>query len=244
MKSNKAQSFLILSIALCVVLGFVMYMYFYKPQIEKTEQLVASNNALKARVEELMVFNEEMPNNLAEIEKMSKDIQTKLENFPADVKEEDMVDLALTVWENNILVGYEEIDMGEREVLDSIPAEVVAGAAIEGMDQELSFTQRTASYKTRIFYKDLKDFITCINDNQDELAITEVSYTITDEGYLQGHLNTTFYTAQGTGREYVNRTFADFPVGLTDLFDIKRFEDGVDVLPEELRDADATGVSE
>ena len=81
MKSNKAQSFLLLSVVLCLVLGIVTYMYLYKPQLEEIEKLESTNMVLAVRVEELMAFNEEMPENMKKIEEMTADIKEKLKNF-------------------------------------------------------------------------------------------------------------------------------------------------------------------
>ncbi len=241
MKSNKAKTFLILSVALCLVLGIVAYMYIYVPQVEKTKQLVNSNIALASRVEVLMAFNEKMPENLEQIELMTADIQERLADFPAEVREEDVIALALKSWEEQILVAYQTISFGEDTEMASIPAETVQGASIEGMEQELRFVSREATYNGLTKYESLKDLITCFNENQEELAITEVSFMTEAKGeeievpvVLNGYIKTTFYSAEGTGKEYVPREFSEYQRGLMDLFDVSKFGDGLSIIPEEL----------
>lgn len=238
MKGNKAQTFLVLSICLCIVLGFVAWMYLYTPQVEKTQQLVSENKTLEVRVNELIAFSEVMPQNQKDIEEMTADIRQKLADFPADCKEEDALALALKSWENKILVAYTQLAIGEREYLATIPQETVAGAKIEGLEEELSFVSRMVTYNSKTLYEDLKELVTCFNENQEEMAITELSYKAdTQTGILEGYITTTFFTAQGTGKEYTPRVFTDYQKGLMNLFDVSKFGEKLSVIPEELSGA-------
>jgi len=242
MKGNKAKTFLILSVFLCFVLGIVIYMYIYVPQVEKTEQLENANIALASRVEVLMAFNEKMPENLAQIDKMTAEIKERLKDFPAEVREEDIIALALKSWEEEILVAYQVLSFDEDTLLASVPAKTVQGAGIEGMDRELQFISKGATYSGMTKYEELKDLVTCFNANQEELAISEVSFGTDVKGeqvevpvVLHGYVKTTFYSVAGTDKEYVPREFSEYEIGLMDLFDVSKFASDLSIIPEELR---------
>ncbi|MBE5884209.1 MAG: hypothetical protein E7291_07305 [Lachnospiraceae bacterium] len=233
---NKAKTVFLTSLLLCVVLGVVAFMYVYLPATEKTEMLMNSNLFLAQRVDELKTFDEQMPENKRQMELMTADIQAKLDNFPVDAKEEDVVALALKAWQEGILVAYEEISIDERQVLGSIPAETVQGAEIDGMDRELSFESRMANYANFITYNDLKRLIECFNANQEELAINEVAYSLNeDTGLLEGYVSTTFYTLQGTDKVYEPKEFRDFNLGVENLFELEKLSQGLSLLIDDIK---------
>ncbi|MGN1225763.1 MAG: hypothetical protein ACI4TL_00840, partial [Candidatus Cryptobacteroides sp.] len=187
-----------------------------------------SNTTLEARVNELSVFYGQMANNKKQIESMTKDIKEKLDEFPADVKEEDAIYLALRTWEEEILVGYEGITIGERDTFASIPAEVVNASGIEGLQNEINFIQREVSYSNIASYSVMKDLLDSINRNPEKITVSSVAYAAKEKDasddeketgtILEGTIDVTFYAVTGTGKEYVPREFEDFPVGIGNLF--------------------------
>lgn len=215
---NKAQTAFFTVVILGLALAAVVYLYVFKAYNEKTDALVSSNRQLATRVEELRVFYEKMPEYKEQIALMTDDIQKRLGEFPADVKEEDVIYLALRTWEEGILAAYSNITVAEREEMALIPAETVQAAGIEGLDKEIGFRQRMATYTNTTTYSNMKDLIESINRNQEQLAITSVAYSVNDEKLLEGSIDVTFYMVSGTGKEYVPRTFKDYPVGISNLF--------------------------
>ena len=215
---NKAQTAFFTVFILGLALAAVVYLYVFKAYNEKTDALVSSNRQLATRVEELRIFYEKMPEYKEQIVLMTDDIQKRLGEFPADVKEEDVIYLALRTWEEGILAAYSNITVAEREEMALIPAETVQAAGIEGLDKELGFRQRMATYTNTTTYSNMKDLIESINRNQEQLAITSVAYSLNDDNLLEGSIDVTFYTVSGTGKEYVPRTFKDYPVGISNLF--------------------------
>lgn len=216
---NKAQTAFLTILLLGLALSAVVYLYVFKVYNDKTESLESSNRQLSIRVEELRAFYEKMPEYKEQITLMTEDIQTRLGGFPADVKEEDVIYLALRAWEEGVLVGYQNIAIADRESMAVIPVETVQAAGIEDLDKEISFNQRMATYSNRTTYNNMKDLIACINNNQEQLAITNVAYAMNEEKQLlEGSIDVTFYTVSGTDKEYVPRTFKDYPLGVSNLF--------------------------
>lgn len=222
---NKAQTAFYAVLAIGVLGCIIVYMYVYQPYLKKTEELKASNNTLSQRVEKLKNFYSQMADNENKITEMTADINSRLDEFPADVKEEDIIYLALRSWDEGILVGYSDITVSSRDKFALVPAEVVQPAGIEGLSGDISFIKRDVTYTNITTYDQMKELIKLINDNPEQLTIMSVAYTKGDGvqgemGLLDGSIDVTFYAVQGTGKEYVPREFAEFPTGLENLFGI------------------------
>ena len=215
---NKAQTTFGSILVLCIVATVALYMYLYKPKQEETAAIEASNATLASRVATLEQFYAAMPQNKAEMERMTTEINEKLSTFPSDVLEEDAIYLALRTLDEEILVGYKSIGIGEREVLETIEGETVQAAKIEGLEQPISFKSRKVTYAHETTYGNMKALISSFNENQEELAITNISYTSDAEGLLTGSIDATFYMVEGTGKEYVPREFAEYEYGVHNLF--------------------------
>lgn len=228
---DKAQTAFYAVLALGVLGCIIVYMYVYQPTLKKTEELKVSNATLNERVEKLKSFYDQMAENENKIEEMTADINGRLGVFPADVKEEDVIYLALQSWEEGILVGYTDIKVASRKDFAKISADVVNAAKVEGLTGELSFIKRDVTYSNFTTYDQMKELIRLINANPEQLTINSVAYAISDDeveaalGILEGSIDVTFYSVRGTDKEYVPREFADFEVGLENLFGIKTVEE-------------------
>ena len=222
---NKAQTVFAAVFVLGALICLIVYMYVFQSFTKKTDALKASNTTLEARVKELSVFFGQMEDNKKQIGEMTTDIKEKLDKFPADVKEEDAIYLALRTWDEEILVGYNSITIGDKDMLSSIPADVVQAGGVEGLENEIGFVQRKVTYSNIASYSVMKELIKSINKNPEKITITNVAYAAQEkdteeEGViLDGTVDVTFYAVTGTGKEYVPREFEDFPVGIENLFD-------------------------
>lgn len=220
---DKAKTAFYAVLAIGVLSCIIVYMYVYQPYLEKTESLKTSNATLSQRVAELKTFYNQMADNESKITEMTADINSQLDEFPPDVKEEDIIYLALRSWDEDILVGYSSIVVTPREDLALIPAEVVQPAGIEGLDGDISIIKRDVTYTNITTYDQMKELIKLINTNPEQVTIKSVAYAMSEGdtaglGILEGSIDVTFYAVLGTGKEYVPREFADFPTGLNNLF--------------------------
>lgn len=217
---DKAQIAFVTTLLLGLALSAVVYMFVYSPYKEKTDALVNSNNQLQARVDELKNFYDNMQMYKDQMKLMSEDIQTKLKDFPVDARVEDVVYLAVRSLEEEIEVEYSSIAVSQPEVLGTIEEGIVQGAQVEGFEKELQFKKRKVTYNNDTYgYQSMKDLITCINENQEELGITSIAYSKNeDEGLMKGTIDVNFYTIAGLNKEYEERQFNDYELGLMDLF--------------------------
>lgn len=232
---NKSQTVFAATFVLGALICLVVYMYVFQGFTKKTETLKASNATLQTRVNELSVFYAQMDSNQKEIDTKTKEIKESLDQFPADVKEEDAIYLALRTWEEEIIVGYEGITIGERDNFASIPEDIVKAGGIEGLENEIRFIQREVSYSNIASYSVMKELITSFNSNPEKITLASVAYATKEKEasddeeetgtVLEGTIDVTFYAVAGTDKKYVPRKFADFPVGISNLFDNTEVQD-------------------
>lgn len=232
---NKSQTIFAATFVLGALICLVVYMYVFQGFTKKTETLKASNATLQTRVNELSVFYAQMDSNQKEIDTKTKEIKESLDQFPADVKEEDAIYLALRTWEEEIIVGYEGITIGERDNFASIPEDIVKAGGIEGLENEIRFIQREVSYSNIASYSVMKELITSFNSNPEKITLASVAYAAKEKDasddeeetgtVLEGTIDVTFYAVAGTDKKYVPRKFADFPVGISNLFDNTEVQD-------------------
>lgn len=225
------------SVALVGLLGFLaVYFLVFQAYSDKADEITQSNAVLSKRVNELREYYNNMDNYNAEIADMQEQVNVWLDTFPADVKEEDIIVLALDT-EKKAIVNYTNINIGEREELASIPAEVVKNAGMENLEGELKFVKRQTSYVNETEYFSLKDCVKTINDSNNRLAISNISYASDDDNklILNGTIDVTFYSVIGTGKEYVPQNLPAYESGLPILFGFPGIDE---ILPEEAEGAE------
>lgn len=200
-----------------LILG--VYIWVYQKYTDMTEKLKSDNQALTTRVAELKEYYDNVEMYTESTKAMKAEIDDKLDSFPADVKEEDVLVLALdTMRKAN--VGYTGITVSKRESIYDIDEAVVTDAALEGYDQAISMGSRVTQYTTINNYYDLKKVVDIINSIENRRVINTLSYTKNDDGYLEGTIEVQSFFAIGTGKGYVEPDIADYEAGLSDLFKI------------------------
>ncbi len=216
---NKAETACILTVVVGILLIFVSYLYIYKPNVQKTADLEASNQQLQLRVDELRGFYEKMPEYKEKNAFMEEDILKKLDEFPIDVKDEDVIHLALRTWEEGIPTGYTTILVGERKELGVVNEEIVVKGDVDGLEKALTFKERTGTYDNMTTYTYLKDLLASMNDGQEQLAINKISYTLNEESkMLEGSIECKYYMVDGINKPYVPKDFKEYELGVLNLF--------------------------
>lgn len=204
-----------------LILG--VYIWVYQKYTDMTAKLQSDNQTLTTRVAELKEYYDNVEMYTESTKAMKAEIDEKLDSFPADVKEEDVLVLALdTMRKAN--VGYTGISVSPRKSIYDIDEAVVTDAALEGYDQAISMGSRVTQYTTINNYYDLKKVVDIINSIENRRVINTLSYTKNDDGYLEGTIEVQSFFAIGTGKGYVAPDIADYEAGLLDLFKISTEE--------------------
>lgn len=95
MKSSDSKKLMTYVLFLGIVALIAVYFLVMKPKMDKANAIKASNVTLQARVDELKVHFDKMNEYDLKIQDINSDILKLLDKFPADVKEEDAMVLAL-----------------------------------------------------------------------------------------------------------------------------------------------------
>lgn len=226
LKSGKldAKKILTYSLLLEVLILAGIYVWVYQKYNDKTAQLESQNSTLATRVTQLKEYYDNLDDYNSAIESMTTEINEKLDMFPADIKEEDILVLALDTMKN-ANVGYTGITVSNREQLFDIEEKTVTDAKLEGYDQAVSFGSRTTQYVNITDYKNLKTIVAIINGADSRRIINTLSYSKNDDGYLEGTIEVKSYFAIGTNKEYVRPVLPEYEAGLFDLFKITTEEE-------------------
>ena len=217
MKKTTAKQVMTYVLALGFVVLLAVYFLVYKSYNDKAAALEKSNVTKAQRVAELKVFYDNLGTYNQEIAQYQAQIAAWLDEFPSDVKEEDIIVLALDT-EKTAFVGYTNININGREALRTIPATMQL-AKMENLTQDIIFVERTVSYVNITDYFNLKKCVETINNSTDRLTISNITYSKNEEtGELEGTIEVTFYSVQGTGKEYVPQDLKEYESGLANLF--------------------------
>ncbi len=220
MKKITAKQAMTYVLLLGLLLFIGVYFLVYQKDLEQADAIRSSNAALQVRVDELKTYYDNMEFYQEEIARMDTQAAEWLDEFPADVKEEDIIVLAIDT-ERNAAIGYSNINIQGREALATIPADTVKAAQMEQYTDEITLMQRKTSYVNITDYTNLKNCIKTINDQDDRMTISNISYSSNKEtGGIEGTIEVTFYAAYGTGKEYVPQVLPAYESGLYNLFGV------------------------
>lgn len=131
MKISKRDAALLIGLAGILIIVAVYY-FLYMPLGEKQTALEAENATLQIRVDELQVMADNKEHYLSETARLTEESNAIMDQFPSDVREEDMVMLAVSLqnsapWESVSLITLYPVE--ERYVIGQKQAEAAASEA-------------------------------------------------------------------------------------------------------------------
>ncbi len=212
-----------LYVVLVGLLGFLaFYMLVFQKYEEKTEDLRRQNANLRTEVDDLKKVYDNLDAYRQTIAIMDGYIVTTLSQYPADVREEDALVIAVDTL-NKAYVEYSTINIKEKEDVGAIPAETVQNAGLESFKDEIKIKKRTVSYVNSTDYINLKTIIGTILSYGGKKTIEQISYSKSEDGekgFITGTIDVTDFVAEGTGKEYQAPDIKEYEAGLYDLFGI------------------------
>ncbi len=217
-----------LYVVLVGLLGFLaFYMLVFQKYEEKTDDLRRQNANLKTQVDDLKKVYDNLDAYRQTIAMMDGYIVTTLSQYPADVREEDALVIAVDTL-NKAYVEYSTINIKEKEDVGAIPAETVQNAGLESFKDEIKIKKRTVSYVNSTDYINLKTIIGTILSYGGKKTIEQISYSKSEDGekgFITGTIDVTDFVAEGTGKEYQAPDIKEYEAGLYDLFGIVKNPD-------------------
>lgn len=196
----------------------VVYVYVYLDYAEKTEALELANKNLKLELQALEEHYQNMDLYKQGIEEIQAAIDTTLQAYPADAREENVLMMAVQVQEESDIT-YRSINMEEQEAVYTVPYDLITAAGMEGVDTDIVFAQKHATYVNETTYENLKECIEQIYATKERIGIDNIVYCKNDErDVLEGNISLYFYSATGTGKAYETPEMAEYISGIENLF--------------------------
>ncbi|MBO4679514.1 MAG: hypothetical protein J5626_07570 [Lachnospiraceae bacterium] len=216
------RKFFLYVVLLGLVCFLAFYMLVYKEYEQKTNLLRSENSSLRNKVNELKEVYDNMEAYESSIEYMGEEINKILSDYPADVRDEDAIVVAVETL-NKAYVEYTTINIHDKEELGAVSAETVSKAGLADYSGAIGINKRAVSYVNRTDYGNLKAIIGTILDYGGKKVIDKISYSKNEDekdGYITGTIEVIDYIADGTGAEYVAPDIKEYEAGLYDIFGI------------------------
>ena len=215
---NKGQQIMLYVVAVGALILILVYVFVFQKLQEQAETINASNKVLRQRVDELKQYYDYRDEYLALTEEMRVEVGELLVPYPADSREEDSIMLAVQMQES-YPIEYTTINIATAETVKLISYETVSAVGLEEYPNPIVFSERDSSYVNEVSYEGLKEVVQTILASDNRIGIKNISYTKNpDNGRLSGSVDLTFYSVQGTTKEYTVPDIAAYLMGTDNIF--------------------------
>lgn len=221
MKKGISQQVFAYVVVLALLALVAAYFLGYKKYNDLATEKVNSNTAMETEIESLKVYYINEAQYKAEMVPMAEKIHAIMEQFPADIREEDVIMHAVKT-QKAAELKYETINISENEAYQVVGEDVVLATAQEDMQTGISFQKRTASYNNEMDYTNLKKSIEAIFESEYNIGFKKLSYSRVgdDSPLLAGITELEFYNMLGNGKEYQKPDMLPYMSGSTNIFGI------------------------
>jgi len=197
----------------------LVYMFVVKNYNEKTDVLKASNAELRQKVEDMKQYYDNMAFYKSEKTRMTGEVNTLTADYPGNAREEDTIMMAVDL-NNTAIINFDDIKISGNDAIHTIPKETVTAAGIEGLNSEIVFRQRQATYGNTTDYADLKTVINRIYESPYRIGVNSISYAKDNDAnnLIKGTIDITYYNLEGMNKEYKKPDMSEYMSGSMELF--------------------------
>lgn len=239
-QDSKSQQILLYVILFSLIFIAFAYIFGYKKFNDKAEALRKSNSELSVRVAELKTYYDNADTYDGQKTFYSEKIKDSLKDYPANVREEDMIMLAVDTLDGND-IEYKNVNMPVPEAYytidNSVSKPTLESVGLDNLEDQIIFAKHMATYVNKLDYPSLKNMVTTINAYKNRSTITNIEYAVidSDDYYIEGTVDVAFYYISGDGKAYTPVDIEEYKKGLENLFGLKEKK------PEEEEGAKAPG---
>lgn len=221
MKKGISKQVFTYVVVLALLALLVVYMLGYKKYMTMATEKQTSNATLEKEIEGLKDYYINEAKYKAEMEPMAERIHAIMEQFPADVLEEDVIMHAVKT-QLGADLKYSSITISENEAYKNVSEKVVAATNQDDMKSGISFVRRTGTYNNKLDYTNLKKSIQTVFDSDYNIGIKKILYTRVSNvsPLLAGTLELEFYSMIGNGKVYEKPEMIPYENGSTNIFGI------------------------
>lgn len=209
------------AVLLSIVLIGLAFFFGYKKFEDKATQFNNDNAALEQRIKSLEQYYITEEQNRADTETMTKAIADVFSQYPGDARFEDGIFEAFNLYgASGNTLEFESIGFSQTESVKNIPIDIVVAAGIEGYNEMIDFNKFDVVYRGKLTYEGLKGTVEEISNGDYNLAIGNMTYSVADDGYIQGSTMLSFYSVAGVGAPYTEPPVEEYQTGLANLFGV------------------------
>ena len=222
-KIDKKQIFLVI-VLIGVVACLLIYMLVFTKYRDLTEQLKTSNATLRRDVEDMKQYYDNIDLYRSEKSKMIDLIPQMTADYPGDAREEDVVMMAVGM-QTVAIMHFDQINIAEPESIHNVPVETVEGAAIEGLDEEIDFMLRQATYTSETTYSSFKNAVAKVYESPYRIGVNSVAFRkdADTNNIITGTIDINYYSLKGMDKEYKLPEMPSYAGGSMDLFGLQHW---------------------
>ena len=220
MKTVDGKKLMSVVALLSLLVLICVYFLVFKKYQDMTDVVESEKSNLRSRLVTLTEYYNNRESYTEGIKAMEASLEKSLKVFPSDVREEDLVKLALDTLDRSE-IRYSNVNVGATDAVHTVAYDAGIAESLGFITGDLIFAKRDATYANVVDYLNLKDVVRYINGRADIRTISSLSYT-RGEDSLDGSFTLSFYLLKGTDTEYKPVNLADYEAGLYDLFKLSQ----------------------
>lgn len=207
---------------LIVVLGllaaFASYWFAFRNFEAKADEINTKNEELQATVDKLEILEARRPEYLESMEMMQAADTVVINSFAPGVLREDQIMYLY----NMELVAANEVRVPSVSMTVDQPVPYTGSTTTEDgyelVDDGISMYRLDSTVNLTTTNNGLKNVLNYIYDMDSRKSISTVNVTVSNDGYLTGNIQLSFYYLTGTDRPYVEPKIQGVPTGTTNFF--------------------------
>ena len=232
----------LLLIVFGILIGFASWQFVYKPNQEKTETIKTENTTLQTEVAELEVLEAKREEYLAEIERMKEECTKITNNFASGLLTEDQimylynmelvdandvkvpsvtVNDATEIVYTSATTAAVTADTTTTDTADGTATEAAAVEVFQPVDEGIRLFDSKSTVSFTTTNNGFKNVIQYVYDIPIRKAISSVSMTTSNEGYLTGTMELDFYYMTGTDVPYSRISIPGVSTGTDNVFGVR-----------------------
>ncbi len=231
---NKNKQIPVLLGALGVIFAVSIFLFVYKPYIEKTETIETENQILMQTLNKYQEIAENEVVYKEETEKMNLETNKIISEYATGLSREDQI-MFMANLENRFLGELElnffnmgmdqEINFGTTEIEQEVPVETPTEDAVlafqepEVVDNGIKMFQNSVESGYKVSYDGIKDILDYINGVGVKKNITSITLSFdSTSGLLLGSMSMNQYYLTGTDGIYSKTNIPVVKTGLENIF--------------------------
>ena len=224
MKNITSKQVFMVVLLIGIVACLLVYLLVFTDYNDRTDILKTSNAQLRTEVEDMKQYYDNMEVYLADITRMVEAVSEMTKDYPGDAREEDVVMMAVDM-QSVAIINFEQINVASPEVITSVSQETVAAAEVEGLEEQIDFVLRQATYSNTTSYGALKSAIEKVYASPYRIGVNAISFKkdSNSNNYIQGTIDISYYSLRGMGKEYNAPNMPSYSVGGSDLFGLQHW---------------------